>query len=69
MFTVLGCNELIFLLLQKFVHLLYFVLVVFLHAADIIACPSDKIDVADAAMGISRDIWQCRSKWHPMLVL
>ena len=51
MFTVFGCNELIFLLLQKFVHLLnvvlYFVLVVFLHAADIIACASDEIDVVD----------------------
>ena len=51
MFTVFGCNELIFLLLQKFVHLLnvllYFVLVVFLHTADIIACASDEIDVVD----------------------
>ena len=51
MFTVFGCNELIFLLLQKFVHLLnvllYFVLVVFLHGADIIACESDEIDVVD----------------------
>ena len=51
MFTVFGCNELIFLLLQKFVHLLnvllYFVLVVFLHAADIIACASVEIDVVD----------------------
>ena len=27
--------------------LLYFVLVVFLHAADIIACESDKTDVVD----------------------
>ena len=51
MFTVFGCNELIFLLLQKFVHLLNalfdFVFVVFLHAADIIACASDEIDVVD----------------------
>ena len=51
MFTVFGCNELIFLLLQSFVHLLnvllYFVLVVFLYAPDIIACVSDEIDVAD----------------------
>ena len=51
MFTVFGCNELIFLLLQKFVHLLnillHFVLVVFLHAADITACASDETDVVD----------------------
>ena len=51
MFIVLGCNELIFLLLQRFVHLLnvllHFVLVVFLHVADIIACGSDEIDVVD----------------------
>ena len=46
-----GYNELIFLLLQKFVHLLnvllYFILVVFPHAADIIPCASDEIDVVD----------------------
>ena len=51
MFTVFGCNELIFLLLQSFVNLLnillYFVLVVFLHATDIIACVSDETDVVD----------------------
>ena len=51
MFTAFGCNELVFLLLQRFVHLLivllYFVLVVFLHAADIIACESDETDVVD----------------------
>ena len=51
MFTVFGCNELIFLLLQKFVHLLnvllYFILVVLLHAADIIARAFDEIDVED----------------------
>ena len=51
MFTAFGCNELIFLLLQQFVHLLnvllYFVLVVFFHAADIIACASDEIDAVD----------------------
>ena len=51
MFTVFGCNELIFLLLQKFVHLLNvlfdFVFVVLLHAADIIACASDEVDVVD----------------------
>ena len=51
MFTVFGCNELILLLLQKFVHLLnillYFVLVVFLHSADIIACASGENDVVD----------------------
>ena len=39
------------LLLQKFVYLLnvplYFVLVVFLHAAYIIACTSNENDVAD----------------------
>ena len=50
-FTVFGCNELILLLLQKFVHLLNvllcFVLVVFLHGADTITCTSDSIDVAD----------------------
>ena len=58
MFTVFGCNELIFLLLQKFVHLLnvllYFVLVVFLHAADIIACASDETDVVDETGSILR---------------
>ena len=51
MFTAFGCNELVFILLQRFVHLLivllYFVLVVFLHAADIIACESDETDVVD----------------------
>ena len=51
MLTVFGCNELIFLLLQKFAHLLnvllYFVLAVFLHAADIIACASDEIGAVD----------------------
>ena len=51
MFTAFGCNELVFLLLQRFVHLLivllHFVLVVFLHAADIIACESDETDVVD----------------------
>ena len=51
MFTAFGCNELVFLLLQRLVHLLivllYFVLVVFLHAADIIACESDETDVVD----------------------
>ena len=51
MFTVFGCNELILLLLQKFVHLLnillYFVLVVFLHSADITAFASGEIDVVD----------------------
>ena len=51
MFTVFGCNEMIFLLLQKFVHLLnvllYFILVVLLHAADIIARAFDEIDAED----------------------
>ena len=50
-FTVFGPNELIFSLPQKFVHplnvLLYSVLVGSLHAADIIACSSDEIDVVD----------------------
>ena len=50
-FTVFGGNELILLLLQKFVYLLnvllYFVLVVFFHAADIIACASNENDVVD----------------------
>ena len=50
-FIVFDCNELILLLLQRFAHLLnvllYFVLVVFHHAADIIACASDDIDVVD----------------------
>ena len=50
-FTVFSCNELILLLLQTFAHLfnvlLHFVLVVLFHAADIIACVSDEIDVAD----------------------
>ena len=44
-FAVFGFNELILILLQKFVHLLnvllYFVFVVFFHATDIIACASD----------------------------
>ena len=53
-FTIFGCNELILLLLQKLVHFLnvtvqHFVLVVILHAADIIACASDGIDVVDEA--------------------
>ena len=51
MLTVFGCNQLILLALQKFVHLLnvllYFVLALFLHAADIIVCGSDEIDVVD----------------------
>ena len=51
MFTVFVNNELLFFLLQKFVHLLnvllYIVLLVFLHAADITACASDEIDVVD----------------------
>ena len=42
-FTVFSCNELILLLLQTFAHLFN----VLLHAADIIACVSDEIDVAD----------------------
>ena len=52
-FTLFRCSELILLLPQKFAHLLnvfcilYFVSVVFLHAANIIACASDKIDVVD----------------------
>ena len=50
-FTVFNCNEFILFLLQKFVHLLnevfYFVLLVFRHTADIIACASDEIDVVD----------------------
>ena len=53
-FTIFGCNELILLLLQKLVHFLnvtvqHFVLVVILHAADIIAWASDGIDVVDEA--------------------
>ena len=50
-FTVFGCNKLILFLLQKFANLLnvmlYFVLVVFIHSADLIACASDEIDVVD----------------------
>ena len=50
-FTVFNCNEFILFLLQKFVHLLnevfYFVLLVFCHAVDIIACAPDEIDVVD----------------------
>ena len=64
-FTVFGCNELILVLLQKFIHLLdvllYFVLVVFPHAADIIACASDEIDVVDETgwrlIGPTSEVW------------
>ena len=50
-FTIFGCNELIHPLLQKIVHFLnllfYLVLKTPLHAADIIACASDEIDVVN----------------------
>ena len=45
---MLGRNELILSLSQKFVHLLLnFVLVVSFHAVDIITCASDEIGIVD----------------------